>query len=98
MAKDKPLTFRTGTLDDVQLARATGSMPSKYGALIDAVCKLRPKQTIILDSPADRPLDLFRGAIKQALARYVPEPTRSKYRFEVRKTADDKVVIICMKA
>lgn len=83
----KEISFsKAGTVDDLEFTRSSGAMPSKYDALVEAVAKLRHRGVILVEVPQGKDPKLFRGAIKQAIVRYVPEDVSKSKKFEVRLT------------
>jgi len=88
------MNFQPGPpADEVDFAR--GPHPSKYDDLIEAVCAMRPGTTIFVDLEEDDTVESRRLCIRQALNRYLPDGVTAKKRFEVRKTEDDCVAIVC---
>jgi len=85
-----------GSVDEHDLAGT--NRPSKYDEMIAGACRLRHKQTLVVDNDDGVQVESLRLCVRQALNRYVPDSVRAIKRFEVRKTGgfDSQVVIICI--
>lgn len=88
-------SFESGpSAGDVEFAR--NPHPSKYDDLIYAVSRMRHKETLFVALEDGDTVESRRLCVRQALNRYLPEETREIKRYEVRKSADGRVVVVCI--
>lgn len=87
--------FQQGpSANDVEFAR--NPYPSKYDDLIDAASRMRHKETLLVDLEEGDTVESRRLCVRQALNRYLPEEVREIKRFEVRKSTDGRIVVVCI--